>query len=118
MPRSKKIEGRVPWPLVDIVQEQIDEGHLPYSGPSQLLTAFYLWQSVYGVRHPFTSGYFSLSQEEQDKINDFLAEQHEAGYMRNGRLVKKLAKEAGITGEESFIEHGEMLFAALRKLAK
>ena len=120
MARSSKIEARVPWPLITSVEDQFEggkESNLPYRNHGQFCNAFYLWQSVYGTEHPFTEGYSRLSLAEQDKIHDFIEGEHQAGRVKRGQLVKRLAAEAGITGEESFQEHGRKLFDALQRLA-
>ena len=116
MPRSKKVEARVPWPLVENVEDQIED-FLPYENMAQCQTSFFLWQSMYGTSHPVTSGYFNLSLKKRDQIDDFLRSENLAGNVKRGQLVKRLAQEANITGEESFTEHGEKIFTALVKLA-
>lgn len=121
MSRSRKIEKRVPHPLVDCVEDQFCGGaigNLPYKNHGEFGQSYYLWQAVYQVDHPFTEGYARLSLSEQDIIHDFIEAEHQAGRVHHGQLVKRLAEEAGLTGEESFHEHGRKLFEALYRLAK
>lgn len=120
MSRSRKIEKRVPHPLADCVEDQFRGGaigNLPYKNHAEFGKSYYLWQAVYGVDHPFTEGYTRLSLEEQDIIHDFIEAEHHAGRVHKGQLVKRLAEEANLTGNEDFLEHGRKLFEALYKLA-
>ncbi len=114
--RSTKIESRVPNPIVEAVNLQIEQGIITRGGRSQVIRSAMLMQAVWGISNPFADRYHELSDVKRDAIDDFILALNQAGVIRRKRFVKWLEAKADLK-ELSFLDAGRRMMDVMSDLA-